>query len=471
MSLKKNKKSSKIEKNKINEDSIIDKNHTFVVEDIDISYGFNKRTIKDLSFNVDKGDFLSVLGPNGAGKSTLIKALCRIQSPSKGTILFEGKLVHKESAFSFYPRIMGMYFKKYTSLMSSEKKIKKNIDKWTKKLNSIRENDNYRPTNIFQKFQVAVSFKKDKKQEWILFYKDQNIKKLERKISYAHSLKHVSNIIDREKKYYKSNKKIKAFTSNALAKRLAYVPQILDFPRDIKVFDFVKLGRFPHQKLGMNPKKENEIIMNALEIVEMTDFTNTYLEDLSGGQQQRCLIAMALAQDTDTIVLDEPTNHLDIKSQLEIVNLLHVLNKDFNKTIILVIHDLNYSIRYANKLLVIKDGEKVAFGDTQEVMTPELVKEVFGVNSKISLDSRHKKYIEYSWLDKQEGHFIDQSNINDVSSLLESSVVLSPEAINKLQEIEFLLKDKILTQHEYDDLRSEIIKKYQLQNNSNQIVN
>ncbi|GAA5414724.1 ABC transporter ATP-binding protein [Ureaplasma ceti] len=439
------------------ENNSSDKN--FVVEDIDISYGFNKRIIKDLTFEVNKGDFLSVLGPNGAGKSTLIKALCRIQPPSKGSILFEGKLVRKEHPISFYPRLFGMYFKKYTSFMESEQKIQKNISKWTQKIAAIESNEHYKPTNIFQKFQVALTFNKAKKQEWIDFYKEENIGKLNKKICYAESMKNITEIIDKEKKYFKENRNLKAFTSTELAKRLAYVPQILDFPRDIKVYDFVKLGRFPHQKLGMNPKKENEIIMNALDIVEMTNFSNTYLEDLSGGQQQRCLIAMALAQDTDTIVLDEPTNHLDIKSQLEIVDLLHMLNHKYHKTIILVIHDLNYSIRYANKLLVLQHGEKVAFGNVYDVMTEDLVKNFFGVNSKISLNERGKKYIEYSWLDNEYDSTLD---LKDLKSKLESTALLSKQAREKLSEIDSLLLKEQLTQEEHDLLRNKIFKKFNL---------
>lgn len=432
------------------------------VRDIDISYNLTKKIIKDLSFVVNQGDFLSILGPNGAGKSTLIKAMCRIHNPSKGSIIFESKLVHKENPFSFYFRYFSLHCKKLFFKFTNPSNIDSKNSKYVQQIQKLEASEKYKPTGLFEMIQVGLTFNKQKKQEWLEYYKDLRIKKLEKKIDSNDALMNIDELIKKEHDYYHENVKKEAYSSKELAKRLAYVPQILDFPKNIKVYDFVKLGRFPHAKLGMSQKQENEIIMEALETVEMADFSDVYLEDLSGGQQQRCLIAMALAQDTNTIVLDEPTNHLDIKSQLEIIDLLHRLNHQLNKTIILVIHDLNYSIRYANKLLVLKHGQSVAFGDCQQVITEELIKEVFEVNSKIGIDQNNRKFIEYSWLDQSSHNQVkrDQQELQELLKSVESIPVLSVEDQKALEKLNQELYDLAISHEEYNRLKNEILDHY-----------
>lgn len=432
------------------------------VRDIDISYNLTKKIIKDLSFVVNQGDFLSILGPNGAGKSTLIKAMCRIHNPSKGSIIFENKLVHKENPFTFYFRYYSLHFKKWFFKFTNPQSIGSKNNKYEEQIKKLQATETYKPTGLFEIIQVGLTFNKQKKIEWLDYYKDLRIKKLEKKIDNNDALMNIDELIKKEHDYYHENAKKEAYSSKELAKRLAYVPQILDFPKNIKVYDFVKLGRFPHAKLGMSQKQENEIIMQALETVEMSDFSDVYLEDLSGGQQQRCLIAMALAQDTNTIVLDEPTNHLDIKSQLEIIDLLHRLNHQLNKTIILVIHDLNYSIRYANKLLVLKHGKCVAFGDCQNVITEELIKDVFEVNSKIGADQNHRKFIEYSWLDSNEQYKVkkNEQQMQDMLKAVESVPMLTNEDKKQLEKLNEQLFNLELSHEEYNRLKQEILDRY-----------
>ena len=323
----------------------------------------------------------------------------------------------------------------------------------------IINNQNWTPNNWYQKSEVFFTFNKTKKQELIDYLKTKKLNKYDLEISKTKQSEIINQSIIHTKQSYQQSKKYQTYSSKELAQHLAYVPQILDFPKNIKVYDFVKMGRFPYKKIVGTEKQEEQIILNALKTVEMDKFTNCYLEDLSGGQQQRCLIALALAQNTDTIVLDEPTNHLDIKSQLEIVNLLHKLNREFNKTIILVIHDLNYSIRYANKLLVIKNGNQVAFGDTQQIITPKLLKDVFDINTKIGLDLDNKKYVEYSWLDNQEEHYLNQdSNFDFIQKdLLSSSTIVDTTVLKQLQNIEELFNSKLLSEQEYSQLKQKIL--------------
>lgn len=186
------------------------------------------------------------------------------------------------------------------------------------------------------------------------------------------------------------------YKSKEYSKRVAYVPQITEFPDDITIYDFVSMGRYPHNSFFFsNEKKNREIISLALEQVNLKDMAHNYLNELSGGQKQRALIALALAQDTETIVLDEPTNHLDIKYQLEIIHLLHDLNHTHNKTIILVIHDINHGIKFANKVIIVNEGEIYSVGCPNKVISINSIKKVFGVNAKIGLSNGKKIIFDY----------------------------------------------------------------------------
>ncbi|MCV3743426.1 ABC transporter ATP-binding protein [Ureaplasma sp. ES3154-GEN] len=185
-----------------------------------------------------------------------------------------------------------------------------------------------------------------------------------------------------------------AYNSKKLALELAYVPQLSVFPENTTVYDFVKMGRYPWSNaigVNANPKLEKQIIESALKNVGIYEFQHKELEDLSGGQRQKALIALSLAQDTNTIVLDEPTNHLDIRSQLEIIELLHKLHTKFNKTIILVIHDINTGIKYANNVMVIQNGELVRYGSIIENIDKKMLHDVFGVDT-IIVQNKNQDY-------------------------------------------------------------------------------
>ena len=432
------------------------------VQQVSVGYNMYQNVIQDLSFKVNEGDFLSIIGPNGSGKSTIIKALCRIHKVNSGLILFDDKKIDSFNWNELMWKITQLKWLKIKYLSFNENKNDQKIKNLINKKDWIFNNDNWFPTSFNEKLQLKFTFNESKKNHKINFFKKINVEKIEKKINQLQQVDNVQKLIDNLKRQYKLSKKFSEFTSKELARHLAYVPQILDFPKNIKVYDFVKMGRFPYEKIIGTEQQETEIVMNALKTVEMESFANSYLEDLSGGQQQRCLIALALAQNTSTIVLDEPTNHLDIKSQLEIVNLLHKLNRDFGKTIILVIHDLNYSIRYANKVLVIKNGKKVAFGDTQEVITEELLKHVFDINTKVGLDLDNKKYVEYSWLDEQEEHYLNQDNNFDLSieQLLSSTNIINKEQREQLKNLEFLLQTNAITNEEFENIQQKIINSH-----------
>ena len=191
---------------------------------------------------------------------------------------------------------------------------------------------------------------------------------------------------------------LKSFSKKDISKKIAFVPQLSTFPEDVTLWEFVQLGRHPYNSLFFSNKKDDEIkIRYALDSVGLSNLENKDIDELSGGQKQRALIALAIAQDTETIVLDEPTNHLDIKAQLEIMHLLHDLNHKMNKTIIIVIHDINHGLKFSDKVIVMKDGKVALDGKTNDIITEKSIEEIFGVIPKI-IKSHNKKIIYDYWI-------------------------------------------------------------------------
>ena len=143
-------------------------------------------------------------------------------------------------------------------------------------------------------------------------------------------------------------KKITTMPSKKLAQILGLLPQSPVVPEGITVWDLVSRGRFPYQNLFSSLNKEDfEAVEEALEIMGISELANRCIDELSGGQRQRVWIAMALAQQTDILLLDEPTTYLDIAYQVEILDLLTDLNRKRGTTIVMVLHDINLSARYA----------------------------------------------------------------------------------------------------------------------------
>lgn len=150
---------------------------------------------------------------------------------------------------------------------------------------------------------------------------------------------------------------------------------------DFKVSEIVLMGRSPHKKLlESDTKSDYEIVENALIKVDMLEFKDRSFNTLSGGEQQRIILARALAQQTECLILDEPTNHLDIKYQLQLMNIV----KNLNIEVIAAIHDLNIAALFCDKIYVMKDGNIVAFGKPEEILTRDLIKEVYEVDSIIT---------------------------------------------------------------------------------------
>jgi iron complex transport system ATP-binding protein len=172
-----------------------------------------------------------------------------------------------------------------------------------------------------------------------------------------------------------------------LAKRLGILPQGPVAPEGLTVHELVAQGRYPHQSWLQQWSPEDErITRDALEITNITEFADRPVDTLSGGQRQRAWIAMTLAQDSEIILLDEPTTFLDLAYQIEVLDLLHELNVTRQKTIVMVLHDLNHACRYADYLVAVRGGQINAQGEPSQIITENLVREVFGIDCKIIPD-------------------------------------------------------------------------------------
>ncbi|MBM7569440.1 ABC transporter ATP-binding protein [Paenibacillus sacheonensis] len=240
-----------------------------------LNIGYEDRLIvEDLNIAIPKGKITALVGANGSGKSTILKTLARLMSPSNGTVMLDGKSIHKQS-------------------------------------------------------------------------------------------------------------------TKEVAKQLAILPQNPTAPDGLTVSELVSYGRFPYQRgFGSLSKEDRSIIQWAVESTGLLEFKDRPIDRLSGGQRQRAWIAMALAQQTDLLFLDEPTTYLDMAHQLEVLELLQQLNATAGRTIIMVVHDLNHASRYAQHMVAIKKGQVVSVGAPVAVMTKDVLREVFNIETDIIPDPR-----------------------------------------------------------------------------------
>ncbi len=172
--------------------------------------------------------------------------------------------------------------------------------------------------------------------------------------------------------------------TRAVATRLGLLPQSPRAPDGISVGDLVRRGRYPHQRLFDQWSRADEhAVQRALELTAMVDLRDRAIDQLSGGQRQRAWLAMALAQDAPMMLLDEPTTFLDIAHQMETLDLLAELNGSEGRTVVMVLHDLNQACRYAAHLIAMVEGRVVAAGPPAEIVTPDLIRWVFGLSAMV----------------------------------------------------------------------------------------
>ncbi|CAM2928182.1 ABC transporter ATP-binding protein [Paenibacillus sediminis] len=182
-------------------------------------------------------------------------------------------------------------------------------------------------------------------------------------------------------------KEIHRSSTKEVARNMAILPQGPSAPEGLTVLQLVKQGRYPYQTWLKQWSEEDERLVNdALRMTGLTDLADRPVDSLSGGQRQRAWIAMTLAQNTDLILLDEPTTYLDLSHQIEVLDLLYELNQEQGRTIVMVLHDLNLACRYAHHIIAVKDKGVHSQGAPEDVLTPQMVKEVFCMDCIIAQD-------------------------------------------------------------------------------------
>lgn len=237
--------------------------------ELTFSYG-NENILQELSFDIEKGSFVSIIGPNGSGKSTLLKNLSTELTPQMGVVLLE----------------------------------------------------------------------------------NQDIFKIKRK---------------------------------SLAKNMAVVPQDIGLDFAFSVIETVLMGRLPHQKRFQgDTEKDVEIAQWAMELTNVWYLKDRLITELSGGERQRVIVARALAQEPKILLLDEPTSHLDIQHQLELLDLLENLNRIKGLTVIAVLHDLNLAAQFSQRIIMLRKGKIMAYGDPEQVLTVENIRDIYNIEVAIS---------------------------------------------------------------------------------------
>jgi ABC-type cobalamin/Fe3+-siderophores transport system ATPase subunit len=180
---------------------------------------------------------------------------------------------------------------------------------------------------------------------------------------------------------------ISSYPAKEVARRIGLLPQTSTAPDGITVLDLVSRGRYPHQSLLRQWSEADESAVNtALAATNTAELATRFVDELSGGQRQRVWVAMSLAQQTPLLLLDEPTTFLDIAHQVELLDLFADLNVAGERTLVAVLHDLNQASRYATHLIAMKDGRIVAQGAPSDIVTADMVLDVFGLRCRIITD-------------------------------------------------------------------------------------
>ncbi|AHK31214.1 phosphonate ABC transporter ATP-binding protein [Rhodococcus opacus PD630] len=182
-------------------------------------------------------------------------------------------------------------------------------------------------------------------------------------------------------------KAIGSMRTKDVARTLGMLPQAPLAPEGLTVADLVARGRHPHQSWLRQWSSDDEgEVAEALALTGVSDLADRPVDQLSGGQRQRAWISMALAQGTDILLLDEPTTYLDLAHSIEVLDLVDRMHEELGRTVVMVLHDLNLAIRYSDQLIVMRDGSIVAAGAPKDIISAELLLEVFGLEAAVIAD-------------------------------------------------------------------------------------
>lgn len=187
----------------------------------------------------------------------------------------------------------------------------------------------------------------------------------------------ISRLIDKDAgKVYIEGKELEKWDTKELAKKISILKQFNHINIRLTVRDLVSFGRFPYSN-GKLTEEDWKYVDEAIEYMKLKDIEHKYLDQLSGGQRQRAYIAMVIAQDTDYILLDEPLNNLDIKHSVEIMRILRRLVDEKGKTVIIVIHDINFASCYSDHIVVLNNGRVIERGGAKDILREDLLRRVY----------------------------------------------------------------------------------------------
>ncbi|MBE1555107.1 ABC transporter ATP-binding protein [Sporosarcina limicola] len=178
------------------------------------------------------------------------------------------------------------------------------------------------------------------------------------------------------------NDDVRKMKSNDFSKRVSILKQSNFMNVRLTIRELVSFGRFPHSK-GRLTAEDLRIVDQSMDYMDLMEMQNDYLDELSGGQRQRAFIAMVIAQDTDYILLDEPLNNLDMKHSVQIMKILRRLVDELGKTVVIVLHDINFASVYSDRIVALKEGRVVKDGPTNDIINSEALKEIYDMDIPI----------------------------------------------------------------------------------------
>lgn len=185
------------------------------------------------------------------------------------------------------------------------------------------------------------------------------------------------------------NKNIKDCKDTDIAKKIAILKQSNNINVRLKIEELVSFGRFPHCN-GILKDEDKRHINDAINYMELSDIKDKYLDELSGGQRQRAYIAMVIAQDTEYILLDEPLNNLDMKHSVHMMRVLRNLVDELKKTVIIVMHDINFASCYSDNIVVLKDGKIIKSEEASSIIDKKFLEDVYGIEFDIKNINNNK---------------------------------------------------------------------------------
>lgn len=175
---------------------------------------------------------------------------------------------------------------------------------------------------------------------------------------------------------------VKKWKSSDFAKRVSILKQANYLNVRLTVRELVSFGRYPYSK-GRLSAEDEKFVDQAIDYMNLADMENKYLDELSGGQKQRAFIAMVIAQDTDYILLDEPLNNLDMKHSVQIMKILRKLVDELGKTVVIVLHDINFASVYSDRIVALKNGRLMKNGPTSEIINSDVLREIYDMDIPI----------------------------------------------------------------------------------------